>query len=94
MKTNIAILSIIAAIIYGAAAYTRPHEPAGKLLHAALDELPTVELPRVPFSGLLKWEEDDEDDFSPRPTLRPLEVVPSSGTPYTPQELSEIYPSN
>lgn len=90
MKTNIALLSIIAAIVYGAAAYTRPHEPAGRALHAALDELPTVELPRIPFSGLLKL----DDDYSPRPTLRPLQTVPATATPYTPQELNEIYPTH
>lgn len=93
MKKNIALLCLMAAIIYGAAAYTRPHEPAGVLLHETLEELPAVELPRVPFSGLLKLDEVEED-FSPRPTLSPLEVVPSSSTPYTPRELSELYPSH
>lgn len=88
MKRHIAILALIAATIYGMAAYTRPHEPAGRALHEALDAMPTVELPRVPFSGLLKL-----DDYQPRPTLRPLEVVPATDTPYSPEELAEIYPS-
>lgn len=90
MKAKLAILAIIASLVYGAAAYTRPHEPAGRALHAVIDTLPNVELPRVPFSGLL----NTSNEFAPRPTLRPLEVVPASCTPYTPHELSEIYPSH
>ena len=89
MKRHIAILALFAALIYGMTAYTRPHEPAGRALHEALDAMPTVELPRVPFSGLLKL-----DDYQPRPTLRPLEVVSPADAGYTPAELSEIYPSH
>lgn len=93
MKKNIAILATLAAMIYGATAYTRPHEPAGRWIHqtalpAIKDAMP--ELPRLPFSGLLKW----SNDYQPRPTLQPLEVVPASATPYTPAELAEIYPSH
>lgn len=91
MKRNIAILTLIAATIYGMAAYTRPHEPAGRALHEALDALPTVELPHIPFSGLLDW--DGVNDYEPRPTLRKLEVVPATDTPYSPEELAEIYPT-
>ncbi len=29
-----------------------------------------------------------------RPTLRPLQVVPATVTHYTPEELSEIYPTH
>ena len=92
MKRHIAILALFAALLYGMTAYTRPHEPAGKYLHGTI--LPGIknalpECPRVPFSGLLKF----EDDYQPRPTLRPLEVVPANNTPYTPEELAEIYPS-
>lgn len=92
MKRNIAILALIAALIYGTAAYTRPHEPAGQYLHGTI--LPAVkealpECPRIPFSGLLKL-----DDYQPRPTLQPLEVVPATDTPYSPEELAEIYTTN
>lgn len=82
-------MASIAAALYLSAAYTRPHEPAGRALHALLDN---VTLPRVkvPFSGLLRF----ENEYSPRPTLRPLQVVPPSATPYTPRELSEIYPTH
>lgn len=32
-----------------------------------------------------------ETDFNPRPTLRPLEVVDPEDTPYTKEELEEIF---
>lgn len=32
-----------------------------------------------------------ETDFCPRPTLRPLEVVEPENTPYTKEELEEIF---
>lgn len=82
-------MASIAAALYLSAAYTRPHEPAGRALRSLLDTC-TVELPRLPFSGLLRF----ENEYSPRPTLRPLQVVPPSATPYTPRELSEIYPTH
>lgn len=88
MKRPLAILALFAALAYGLAAYTRPHEPAGRTLHAVLRHLPEVDLPRVPFGGLLNW----DNGYQPRPTLRPLEVVPATATPYSPEELSEIYP--
>ena len=90
MKRHIAILALFAALTYGLAAYTRPHEPAGRALHAALRHLPEVDPPRIPFSGLLNW----DNGYQPRPTLRPLEVVPATATPYSPEELSEIYPTH
>lgn len=43
----------------------------------------------VPFIGLL-----DLSEYAPRPTLRPLQVVPATDTPYSPEELAEIYPSH
>lgn len=89
MKTYLAIFSIAAAL-YLSAAYTRPQEPAGRALHAALRHLPEVDLPRIPFSGLLDW----DNGYQPRPTLRPLQVVPATCTPYTPEEISEIYPTH
>ena len=89
MKRYIAILALIASLIYGAAAYTRPHEPAGRALHAFLDSC-TVEAPKLPFSGLLKW----NNGYQPRPTAQPLEVVSPAAAGYTPAELSEIYPSH
>ena len=53
MKRPLAILALFAALTYGLTAYTRPQEPAGRALHAALRHLPEVDLPRIPFSGLL-----------------------------------------
>lgn len=92
MNRHIAILALFAALLYGTAAYTRPHEPAGQYLHGTI--LPAVkeampECPRVPFSGLLKL-----DDYQPRSTGQPLEVVSPDAAGYSPEELSEIYPSH
>ena len=36
MKSPLAILALFVALAYGLAAYTRPHEPAGRALHSAL----------------------------------------------------------
>ena len=47
---------------------------------------------KVPFSGLLDW--DGVNDYQPRPTLRPLEVVSPAAAGYSPEELSEIYRSH
>ena len=93
MKKQIALLTLLAALIYGAAAYTRQNEPAGEFVHEAI--IPTIkdslpERQHIPFSGLLKL----DNEYSPRPTVKPLEVVPPTSTPYTPRELSEIYPSH
>ena len=82
MKRHIAILALIAATIYGAAAYTRPQEPAGRALQNFLRTwCPTLARPETQ-PGLH------------RPTLRPLQAVPASATPYTPEEPAEIYPSH
>lgn len=72
MKNTLTLitLALLAIGIYAFAAYTRPHEPAGRILHNWLN------------------------GYQPRPTFRPLEIVPASSTPYTPAELSEIYPSH
>ena len=91
MKRNIAILALFAALTYGITAYTRPHEPAGKYLHGTI--LPGIknalpECPRVPFSGLLQL-----NGYQHRHTAAHIEVVPATDTPYTPEELSEIYKS-
>ena len=93
MKKHIALLTLMAAVLYGAAAYTRPSEPAGDFVPGSVipvikDSLP--EHSHIPFSGLLKF----DNEYSPRPTVKPLEVVPPTSTPYTPRELSEIYPSH
>ena len=47
---------------------------------------------KIPFIGLLDW--DGVNDYQPRPTLRPLGVVPATATPYTAEELAEIYPTH
>jgi hypothetical protein len=93
MKKHIALLTLLAALIYGAAAYTRPNEPAGEFFHEAV--IPTIkdalpERQHIPFSGMLKF----DNEYSHRPTVKPLEVVPPTATPYTPHELNEIYPTN
>lgn len=93
MKKHIALLTMMAALIYGATAYTRPNEPAGKFVHKTVipiikDKL--TECPQIPFSGLLNF----DNEYSPRPTVKPLEVVPPTATPYTPRELNEIYPTH
>lgn len=47
---------------------------------------------KIPFSNLLDW--DGVNDYHPRPTLQPLEVVSPAAAGYTPAELAEIYPSH
>ena len=91
MKTHLALFSIAAAL-YLSAAYTRPETLPGQHLHNTID--PAVSgavksFQQLPFVRLLNW----ENEYQPRPTLRPLKVVPASGTPYTPEELAEIYPT-
>lgn len=91
MKRAIATLTLFAALLYGMTAYTRPNEPAGKWLHgtaipAVKEALP--DCPRIPFSGLMQL-----NGYQHRPTGGQLEVVPATDTPYTPEELSEIYKS-
>ena len=72
MKNALPIIGLVLIGIatYAFAAYTRPHEPAGRILHGWLN------------------------GYQPRPSLKPLEVVPATATPYTSEELAEIYPSN
>ena len=72
MKNTLTLIGLVifAIGIYAFAAYTRPEEPAGRILHNWLN------------------------DYQPRPTLQPIEVVPANATGYTPEELSEIYPSH
>lgn len=84
MNNTPAIIGLIAlaTLTYGYTAYTRPHEPAGRALHSALRTwCPSIARP-------------EPGEYTPRPTLRPLQVVPASATPYTPAELAEIYPSH
>lgn len=90
MKTYLALISI-AVTLYLSAAYTRPHEPAGRWLHgtaipAVKEALP--ECPRIPFSGLLQF-----NGYQHRPTLQPLEVVSPQQAGYTAEDLAEIYPT-
>ena len=92
MKTYIAIFSIAAAL-YLSAAYTRHETAPGQYLHNTID--PAVSksvryIQRLPYVRLLNW----ENEYQPRPTLRSLQTVPESATPYTPAELAEIYPSH
>lgn len=77
-------LCCLAALAYGLAAYTRPHEPAGRALQSALRTwCPAIARPEL-----------EPNEYTPRPTLRPLQTVPASATPYTPEELAEIYPTH
>lgn len=92
MKTYLVLFSIAAAIYLGAA-YTRPETLPGKHLHNTIDPAVSVAVKsfkQLPFVRLLNW----ENEYTPRPTLRPLQVVPATATPYTPEELSEIYPTH
>lgn len=84
MKMSILCLLALGVFTYGFAAYTRPEEPAGRVLHRVL-RVYCPELARPELEG---------NEFSPRPTLRGLEVVPATATPYSPEELSEIYPTH
>jgi hypothetical protein len=91
MKTHLA-LSSIAAALYLSAAYTRPETLPGQHLHNAIDTAVSKGIryvQRLPYVRLLNW----ENEYQPRPTLRPLKVVPATDTPYTPEELAEIYPT-
>lgn len=36
---QIVSVAVMGAIVYTCAAYTRPHEPAGQLLHSIIDSL-------------------------------------------------------
>jgi len=84
MKRHLAILALFAALTYGFAAYTRPHEPAGRALHSALlTWCPTIARPEL-----------EPNEYTPRPTLRPLQVVSPAAAGYTAEELAEIYPSH
>lgn len=47
---------------------------------------------KLPFVNLLDWE--GQNDYRPRPTLRPLEVVSPAAAGYTPDDLNEIYPTH
>ena len=93
MKRNLAILALIAATLYGMAAYTRPETAPGQYLHNTIDPALSKSVryvQKLPYVRLLNW----ENDYHPRPTLRPLQAVPATATPYTPEELAEIYPSH
>lgn len=94
MTRTLAIFALFAALIFGAAAYTRPESTPGQYLHNTID--PAVSkavksFQRLPYVRLLDW--DGVNDYHPRPTLKRLEVVPATETPYRPEELEEIYPS-
>ena len=47
---------------------------------------------RLPYVRLLDWE--DQNSYHPRPTLRQLEVVSPAAAGYSPEELSEIFPTH
>ena len=89
MKTYLAIASIAAALYMGAA-YTRPHEPAGKYLHAFLAEhCPCLTTEPLPAHGALA-----PHTVTPEQARQPLEVVSPAAAGYTAEELSEIYPTH
>lgn len=92
MKRQLAVLALFSALIYGATAYTRPESPPGVFLHsfdAPISAACKRAVRSIPFSGLLDW--DGMNDYQPRPTKRPLEVVSPAAAGYTPEELAEIY---
>ena len=89
MKTYLAIASIAAAL-YLSAAYTRPHEPAGKILHAFLAEhCPCLTTEPLPASGALA-----PHTVTPEQVSQPLQVVSPAAAGYTAAELAEIYPTH
>lgn len=86
MSTTLKLLALasICAALYGAAAYTRPHEPAGRALQAALRTwCPALARPEL-----------EPNEYTPRPTTQPLQTVSPQRAGYTPAELSEIYPTH
>jgi hypothetical protein len=94
MKTYLALASMAAAL-YLSAAYTRPETAPGQYLHNTID--PAVSkavryVQRLPYVRLLDW--DGVNDYQPRPTIQPLEVVSPASAGYTPEELAEIYPTH
>lgn len=89
MKNYLALFSIAAALYLGAA-YTQPHEPAGKLLHAWLAEhCPCLTTEPLPAHGALA-----PHTITPQQARQPLQVVSPAAAGYTPEELSEIYPTH
>lgn len=92
MIKAITLLIGAAGTLYFLSAFSRPEEPAGRYVRGTV--IPSIkealpECPHIPFSGLLQM-----NGYQHRPTLRPLEVVPAHRTPYTPEELAEIYPTH
>lgn len=85
MKKPLAILATLAAIIYGAAAYTRPHEPAGRWLHSHLHGhvLPG----ELPATGGLQAAPIQRDPA----TETKLEIHSLRSAGYTLEECCEIY---
>ena len=95
MKNALPITGLICLSIAGLffKSITTPGTETGRWFETkALPAMETKvrDVQRLPFINLLNW----QNEYQPRPTLRPLEVVPASATPYTPEELSEIYPSH
>lgn len=86
MKHPLVILAILAALVYGLAAYTRPHEPAGRALQAVL---------RTWCPGLARQAAPAAAAAAPQPrdpaTEQRLELHSMRSAGYTLAECCEIY---
>lgn len=114
MKNTITIIFLIllGILTYAYAAYTRPHEPAGRALHHWLattqrDQTAemAMEISSMRSAGYTLPEcceiynattdtECERIEHLYNTATPQLEVVPATATPYTPAELSEIYPTH
>lgn len=94
MKNHLAVLLCCAAILFIKLIET-PGTATGRWFdikgYPALKHTTREAIRKIPFSNLLDW--DGVNDYHPRPTLRPLQVVSPAAAGYTPEELAEIYPT-
>jgi hypothetical protein len=98
MKNALTLTALLLACAAGAFSQliTTPGTKTGHWFEAeacpAIRQTARDAIRRIPFSGLLDW--DGVNDYTPRPSILPLEVVSPSAAGYTPAEISEIYPSH
>lgn len=96
------------AALYLGAAYTQPSSPLHKPLTEAVDNAASHlwhSFTALPVVNLLDWHGINDcprksfpadlqrNGYQHRHTAAHIEVVPATDTPYTPEELSEIYKS-
>ena len=92
MKNHLAVLLCCASILFIKLIETPGTAADQWMQHTAIPAAQRTihRVQRLPFVNLLNW----ENGYQPRPTTRPLQVVSPTATGYTPEELSEIYPSH